>query len=72
MGDVSKKEDKQLQFPHGEMVSKPTNEVWMQFEVKILAYLSRVYPDQVRWILHDGLDATEPMWGLMKVPDVKQ
>jgi hypothetical protein len=33
MGDTGKKDsDKQLQFPHGELVSKPENEVWMQFE----------------------------------------
>ena len=37
--------DKQLQFPNAELGSKPANEVWMQFEAKILAYLSSVYPD---------------------------
>ncbi len=31
-----------------------------------------VYPDQVGWMLHDGLNEKEPMWGLMKVPDFKQ
>ena len=72
MGDTSKKEsDKQLQFPHGEMTSKPAYDVWIQFETKILAHLSSVYPDQVGWMLHDGLDEKEPVWGLMKLPDFK-
>ena len=72
MVDTNNKEsDKQLHFPHGEMPSKPTNEVWIQFETKILTYLSSIYPDQVGWILYDGLDEKEPVWGLMKLPDFK-
>jgi hypothetical protein len=74
MGDMSKKDsgDKQLQFPHVELGSKPANEVWMQFEAKILAYLSSVYPDQVGWMLYDELDEKETFWGLKKVPEFKQ
>jgi hypothetical protein len=36
----------------------------MQFEAKILAYLSSVYPDQVGWMLYDELDEKETFWGL--------
>jgi hypothetical protein len=36
----------------------------MQFEAKILAHLSSVYPDQVGWMLYDGLDEKETFWGL--------
>jgi hypothetical protein len=32
-------------FLNAELGSKPANEVWMQFEAKILAYLSSVYPN---------------------------
>ena len=44
----------------------------MQFEMKILAHLSRVYPDQGGWMLHDGLDEKEPVWGLMVLPNFNQ
>ena len=66
MGDTSKKvggDDKQLLFPHAELGSKPANEVWMQFEAKILAHLSSVYPDQVGWMLYDELDEKETFLG---------
>jgi hypothetical protein len=75
MGDTSKKDgggDKQLQFPHVDLGSKPANEVWMQFEAKILAYLSSAYPDQVGWMFYDELDEKETFWGLTKVPEFKQ
>jgi hypothetical protein len=44
-----KDSDKQLQFPHGELETKPANEVWMHSETKRLACLSSVYPDQ-EWL----------------------
>ena len=73
MGDMRKKHgDQQLQFPHEELGSKPTNKVWMQFEAKILAYLSSVYPEQVGWMLYDGLDEKQTFRGLTKVPEFKQ
>ena len=71
MGD-SKKEEKQLLFPHVELGTKPANEVWMYWETKLLAHLSINYPNQVVWILDDGLDEKKPVWGLKTVPDFKQ
>ena len=75
MGDTNKKVQgggKELLFSHAELSSKPANEVWMQFEAKILAHLASVYPDQVGWMLCDELDEKESFWGLSKVPEFKQ
>jgi len=71
MGD-SKKDDKQLLFPHQELGTKPANEVWMHWETKLPASLTSNYPNQVGWMLHDGLDEKKPIWGLEMVPDFKQ
>ena len=49
MGDSKKDSDKQLQFPHGELGTKPVNEVWMHCETKRLSSLTSVYPDQ-EWL----------------------
>ena len=75
MGDTSKKDqggEKQLLFNHAELSSKPANEVWMQFEAKILAHLASVYPDQVGWSFMMSWMKRKPFWGLTKVPEFKQ
>ena len=63
MGDTSKKDgggDKQLQFPHAELGSKPANEVWMQFEAKNTRILVKRLPRPI----YDELDEKETFWGL--------
>jgi len=71
MGD-NKKEDKQLLFPHNELATKPANEVWMRYETKLHSSARSNYPNQVGWMLNDGLDEKKPLCGLMMVPDFKQ
>ena len=44
----------------------------MLWETKILASLTRNFPNQVGWMLNEGLDEKKPLWGLKMVPDFKQ
>jgi hypothetical protein len=44
MVDSKKDSDKQLQFPHGELGTKPTNEVWIHSETKKTRILVKRLP----------------------------
>jgi hypothetical protein len=59
--DDSKKDDKELLFPHKELGTKPTHELWMLWETKILTSLTNNFPNQVGWMLNEGLDEKNPL-----------
>ena len=55
MSDRKKDEKQLLLFPHQELGTKPNNEVWMQWETKLLAQSVNNFSIEVVYLPHGSL-----------------